>query len=341
LKQTSETALALILTAIVFALIYASPAAKAGAENGIAMCEQIIIPSLLPIMIITNIMLKSKAAGFFEILFGRVFVRLLKLPKTAVTPVIFGLIGGYPAGAVLTLEQYNSGLLEGSDAKRIMHFNLCGGVAFIINAVGGGYYKSINSGVFLYIITVSASFIIASVTAAFEKRTVSKKTKSAALSISDALCSAAEVSSRSVILMSAYIILFCAITGTVSVPFFIKPLLEITGGIFASGIRLPLPYCAFFLSFGGLCVHLQIAGILNQMHIKYFDFFIYRLAGGVLSYLLCRICLPLLPESAAVSANMAASVPFEFTEVNTALGIITMLGCAAIVLDIEGRKIKL
>ena len=305
------------------------------------MCEGIIIPSLLPILILTNTIIKSRACGFFEMVFGRFFRRVLHLPCSAVTPVVFGLAGGFPAGALLTLEKYRDGSLSCGDASRIMSFNFCGGVAFIISAIGGGYYKSIKAGVLLYIINILSSFIIASVGALSDKQSVGDSQSEERLSLSDAVCSAAETSSKSVIVMSAYIILFSAIIGIVRIQNYLMPVLEITNGIFSSGARLPLPYCAFFLSFGGLCIHLQLVGILSEMRVKYSKFFLCRLASGILSFFICKVYLMIFPESAAIFSSSASPAAFQFTEVNTALGIITMVGCAAIILDIENRKIKL
>ena len=340
MKKLNDTLLALILTALIFTLTAFSAKAKSGAVNGIEMCEGIIIPSLLPILIITNTILKSRAGRFFEMLFGDFFQKVLRLPRSAVTPVVFGLTGGFPAGAVLTLEQYKCGALSAAEADRIMSFNFCGGIAFIISAVGG-YYGNTKTGVLLFIINIVSSFIIAAAGAIFGKTEKCRNTSSECLSLSDALCSAAETGSKSVIIMSAYIILFSALMNIVKTPQALTPLLEITNGIFSSKEKLPLQYCAFFLSFGGMCIHLQLAGMLSEMGIKYARFFIFRLASGCLSYFICKAFLMVFPESAPVFASSSSAMPFQFTEVNTALGIITMVGCAAIVLDIENRKIKL
>ena len=339
MKRINDTAAALALTGLIFALTCFSESAKAGAQNGITMCEGIIIPSLLPVLILTNLILKSRASRFFETLFGRVFSAVFRLPRCAVIPVVFGLVGGFPAGAVLTSEQYKSGGISDDCARRIMRFNFSGGVAFTITAVGG-YYGSAKTGTVLYIINIISSLIIAGVSSLFAKKEKSATIKSTALPFSDALCRSAETASKSIILMSAYIILFSALVKLLPVPRWIYPLFEITGGIF-SGAKLPLPYCAAFLAFGGLCIHLQLIGMLREMKVRYFEFLIFRILSAVISFALCKVYLLIFPQSAEVFGSASAALPYQFTEVNAALGIITMLGCAAIVLDIENRKIKL
>ncbi|MBQ9518138.1 MAG: hypothetical protein IJR60_08695 [Eubacterium sp.] len=337
MKKISDAALAVMLTLAIALLTVLSPQAKAGAQSGISMCENVIIPSLLPVMMLANLLQKSSAAGVFELLLGRLFRRVLNLPESAVTPVIFGLIGGYPTGAVLTFEQYAAGRLTQQEARRIMRFNFSGGLAFTVSAVGG-WYNSTKTGVLLFIIIVLSDIIIA---LAFPRKGEASAAHSAELlPLSDALCSSAEVSSKSVILMSAYIILFCSLTGIAKPPQFLAPILEITSGIFTSTSRMPLPYCAFFLSFGGLCVHLQIAGLLAKMRVKYAEFLLCRVLAAVLSFALCAAYCKTFPQSVSVFSDSAGGVPLQFSQ-SASVGIIAMLGCAALVLDIESRKIRL
>ncbi|MBR3149003.1 MAG: hypothetical protein IKF64_02445 [Eubacterium sp.] len=330
---------AILLTSVIVFLIIMSPAAKEGALNGIQLCEGIIIPSLLPILIITNIILKSRAADVFEKLFGRLFEAVLRLPKSAVIPILFGLVSGYPAGAVLTAEQYRAGAITSDEARRIMHFNMCGGAAFIVSAVGG-FYGSAKIGFALYIINILSSVIIAFASAPFCKKAERKARSGSALSFSSALCTAAESSSKSVILMSAYIILFAAIMKVLPLPDALYPLFEITGGIFG-GEKIPLPYCAFFLQFGGLCIHFQLIGLLGEMKIKYIDFLVFRVLSAIISFVICKGYIALFPDSVQVFYNTNEAMSFQFTETGTAFGILAMLGCGALVLDIENRKIKL
>ncbi len=290
-------------------------------------------------MLLTNLLQKSGAVIVFERLFGGIFRRILRLPESAVTPVIFGLIGGYPAGAVLTFEQYKTGALTADEACKIMRFNLCGGLAFTITAVGG-YYGSIKTGALLYCASLFSSTVIAIFSAITSKSKSGTKSVSEPLPLSDALCKSAEASGYGIIIMSAYIILFCAIARVLSPPQFLTPLLEITSGIFTAKEKIPLPYCAFFLTFGGLSVHLQIAGMLAKMRVKYIGFLIYRTLGAVLSFGFCKAYCLLFPQSATVFSDSAVAVPFQFSE-SASFGILAMLGCAVLVLDIENRKIRL
>ena len=314
MKKYAQTTILFILSGIIIVLILFSKEAKAGAISGISLCENVIIPSLLPILIISN--------------------TLIRLKKSVFWAVLSGLISGYPSGAVLTDSLYSEGVINETEAKRIISFNFSGGCAFIISAVGTIIYKSTKAGLILFLSCTLSALIIA----LFQKPAfIFKKRKTAIkVSFNDALCGAVESSVKSLAIMCAYIILFSALLGIVNIPPFIIPLLEITNGICTT--KLPLPICAFFLSFGGLCVHFQLLTFLNRMKIKYYFFFIYRLLSACLSCFICRIILYFCGDSALASASLSPSLPFELSKLGGGLSMIMVIGCAVIVFDLENRK---
>ena len=323
--KKSESLISYILFCIIIVLIAFSPAAKAGAIKGINLCENIIIPSLLPILILSNtiITMKSKSAV-----------------KSA---VLLGLISGYPSGAALTRELYRNGHITSKQAERIMSYNFCGGCAFIISAVGGIIYKNIKAGIILYLSCVISSLIIAFVTKPFykSKEQICNKNTTRKKAFTTVLCESVEKSAKSLAVMSAYIILFSALMAVITIPDFIVPIIEITNGLCTSKALPPLPFCAFFLSFGGLCVHFQLFSFLTEMKINYSVFLLFRITAAVLSFLICKIIICFIPESALTSASLTPSLPFELSGLGTGLSSVMIIGCAVIIFDIENRKIQL
>ena len=285
MKKTADAIITIILCGIICILIVFSTTSREGAKEGIELCENIIIPSLMPILIISNIIIKSKGRLVFDKAFGFIFEKVFRLPRCSAAAVILGLTCGYPAGAVLTSDLHKSGAITDNDAKRIMRFNLCGGAAFIITAVGTVTIGSTKTGVILFLINIIAALLTAFITSLFEKR----MTKITNISndfplISDAVPDAVEAAIKSILNMSAYIILFSAASKIFSPPSSLMPLLEITDGICDTDKIPSLPYLAFFLSFGGLCIHLQLFGFLKQMKISYFDFLTHRMLCFIFTF---------------------------------------------------------
>jgi hypothetical protein len=316
MKKINQTIITATLFCIIIILIAFSKEAKQGAIEGINLCENIIIPSLLPILILSNTMVRLKSS--------------------TLSAVFFGLISGYPAGAVLTHSLYKEGLIDEKEAEGIMSFNFCGGCAFIISAVGSIVYKNIKAGIVLFACSVLSSLIIALI-----KRPVGIRKGASHMRFNDALCAGVESSVKSLAAMSAYIILFSSLMDIVKLPDFLIPALEITNGVCKIEKLLPLPFCAFFLSFGGLCVHFQLFTFLRDMKISYFSFIINRILGASLSYFICRIILHFSDDTSLVSANLSPSLPFEISKLGGGLSLVMIIGCAVIIFDLENRKMKL
>ncbi len=337
MKKISDTLGAFLLCAVIGILICFSKEARAGAVNGIGICENIIIPSLLPVLIICNLIINSRCKNAFDILFSGWFEALFNLPRRTACAVVLGLIGGYPAGTLLTHSLFEKGIINGDTARRIMRFNLCGGAAFIITAVGTACYGSIKTGLLLFTSNVISALICALI---FRGKSISFESKEIIPCAPNPLSAAAEKTVKALALMSAYIVFFSAVTGIVKLPRFLIPLFEITSGVCTPQRLLPLPYCAFFLSFGGLCVHLQLLGYLKDMGFKYIDFLIGRTMCATLSYAICRIFLMLFPDSVSVYNNISSPV-HQFTQGSLSLSAVMIIGCAVAVFDLENRKIKL
>lgn len=320
MKRLNQSIISFALFCIIIFLTLFSKEAKSGAIEGINLCENIIIPSLLPILIISN--------------------TIININKSPLAAIFFGLISGFPAGAVLTHSLYENKSITSDDAERIMSFNFCGGIAFIISAVGGIIYKSTKAGLILFSSCFLSALIIALFRFPFGSH-CNKSEMNKAPGFSDALCKGCESSVKSIALMSAYIILFSAVMKIVKLPPLLVPMLEITNGIGNNALLPPVAFCAFFLSFGGLCIHMQIFSLLNDMKIKYSVFLFYRLLSACLSYIICRIILHFSGDTSLVSASLSPALPFEISKLGSGLSAIMTVGCAVVVFDLENRKVKL
>ena len=184
-----------------------SSEAKSGAADGLGLCENIIIPSLLPILILVNIGVKSKTADVLKKIFGKLFEKVLKLPGCCAAAVIFGAIGGYPSGAILTEHLYKQGQIDSSTAARIMSFNFSGGIAFLITAVGTMRYNNTKIGVVFFAVSCISSLIICAASAFVNgKSPDNSSVMKNSLCFTDALVESVEAATKSIINMSAYII---------------------------------------------------------------------------------------------------------------------------------------
>ena len=70
--------------------------------------------------------MKSSANSVFIKIFGFLSRVLFNLPESSLSALLFGLVGGYPTGALLCDELFEAGEIDSNQAKRMMCFNFCG-----------------------------------------------------------------------------------------------------------------------------------------------------------------------------------------------------------------------
>ena len=341
MKKALEAAQSVGIFALIICFIVFSVRAKAQALEGMKLCLNVIVPTLLPILILTNTIIKSSSRVFLEAVFSPL-ARLLRLPKCACCALILGLIGGYPTGAILTNELFILHLIDRQTAKRLLRCSFCGGVAFIITAVGTIHLNSTKTGIIIYTVNVLSSIIICVADGIIHPNTnkITQEYSIGSQSFCDALINSIECSTKSVAVMCGCIVFFSAICGLVSIPPFAMPLIEITNGIFKFDGSIPLPYLCFFLSFGGLCIHLQILNVIKSTGIGYIDFFVHRVVGGLISYFLGKGYILLFNPNTEVFSNISQITP-RLNQINGSLSIILLASCIVIVVDLNNKKSKL
>ena len=219
----------LMLFSLIFILF--SKNARIGAYAGLKLALNTVTPSLLPLLIIFLTFMKSSANSVFIKIFGFLSRVLFNLPESSLSALLFGLVGGYPTGALLCDELFEAGEIDSNQAKRMMCFNFCGGCGFIITAVGSASFGNTKIGIMLFLSNVISSLIIGFALSFKEKR-IEKSTYSLTeyVPLGDALTLAAPKASQSVVVITAYIVLFSALSNIFKMPEPVLPLLEITNG---------------------------------------------------------------------------------------------------------------
>lgn len=326
-----------LLSTLSILLVTFSDLSKKGAIKGLNLCQGIIIPSLLPLLIMFNLILYSNSGRIIENFMSPLVTKIFKLPKCTSTSIIFGLIGGYPTGAILTNNLYKNDEIDKETGKRLLRFNINGGVAFIITAVGTIILKNKKAGVILYFSTTLASIIIALFDSIRYPKIKDKLPTFISLPFAQALNTSVENSLKAVLKMSCYIILFSSFNEIISFPKILTPFLEITNGITLLNNEINLETISFFLSFAGFCIHLQIFSIIKEFDMKYSEFLFYRIIHSFLSFFICHFLLKIFPLDITVFSNIS-EINYNFSYLNSSLSILMILGCGVLILDIEDKK---
>lgn len=115
-------------------LILDSKTALAGAQDGIFLCINSVIPSLFPFLVLSG-MLTSAVSGTKSPLL-RPMGRLLGIPHGFEGIFLTGIVGGYPVGAQSVHNAWKDGQLSKKEASRMLAFCSNAGPAFLFGILG-------------------------------------------------------------------------------------------------------------------------------------------------------------------------------------------------------------
>lgn len=135
----------------IICIVVFSRTAVNSALNGLILWSSIVVPSLFPFFVASDLMNSTgftRAAGS---LLEPVMRPLFNVPGCASFALALGVTSGYPVGAKLTADLRNDGSLSKHEAERLLAFTNNSGPLFIIGAVGTGMFGSPQTGVFLFV----------------------------------------------------------------------------------------------------------------------------------------------------------------------------------------------
>ena len=258
------------------------------ARSGMRLATEVILPSVLPFMILSDII--ATVIDFSQLRrAGALFERIFGLGGNALGAIVIGTLAGFPIGARMTAQAYESRALSKSEAERAVIISSTPSLAFVVSGVGGGMLGDVRMGLALYFSVVAASLLYGFLTRKKSVPTVSENPKRQKLDLSKSISSAASVCLgivASVTLFSVVTAILCEIIREGPLLSLILPFIEVSTAcarLCEMGDGFSLITVAFALGFSGLSVHLQIRSTLADTDLGYSRFLRGKLVVGVLS----------------------------------------------------------
>lgn len=269
---------------------------RQGVLEGLALCGELLIPSLFPFSVLANTLIRMGLAPWLE--------ERLRLPAVAV-PWLLGLLGGFPLGAQSLAALCRDGAVSRQEAIRASRWCNNGGAAFLMGAVGA-VLGSPGLGLLLFGIQILSSLTMALLFSvgkgsAGSCRRKPRRAQALTAALTGALGESALAMVRLCGSVCFFLALWRALEGLLPLDSF-SPLLrvlflgaaELSSGTAALGT---LPRDAAFVlaagltGWGGLCVHLQAADALCGEGLPIGPYLFGKLCQGLLS---CLLALGLL-----------------------------------------------
>ena len=280
--------------------------------DGMKRCVYSIIPTLFANSVICSIITRS---GIIRCLFSR-----LKQNGLAWELFILGNLGGYPIGAKLIRESVENNEISSKVGEKLLACCFSPGPAFCIGVIGRLVFKNQWLGVAVYLVNLAVNLIIF-VISSRNMRKVKSHYSTKNISTAEVIESV-NSAANSMISITAIIAIFSGITAIILNLFsFVKleyftPFLDITNIVSIKNISLP-ETCAL-VSFGGICIFAQIAGIIGgKLSLK-------RFAIMHLIRLPMNCCIGLLGELIIDRFGITASA-VQYSEANSFVPFICVI----------------
>ncbi len=149
-----------IFTLIVILIIALNPQKYSiVAFNGIEVWAKVLVPALFPFFVLTKLFSATNFLDDFTLIFKKPVKKLYNCPPCSSYIFFMSIITGYPVGAKLVSEFYNSGNLTKSEAIRTMSFCANSGPMFILGSVAIGMFSSPRMGYIMLISHIIGSLI--------------------------------------------------------------------------------------------------------------------------------------------------------------------------------------
>lgn len=293
-------------------LTHSQEAASFAAE-GFLLWYSKMIPSLLPFMILSGLMIRMGLSRQLGKWFQPILRPLLKCGSEVNYGVLMGFLCGFPVGARVAAQLYQENRINREEARFLLAFcNNIGPVyfcSFVLPLLGrrltlpyllGMYGMPLLYGMLLrrtLFKNLSGTALPFSSRHSLQTASLSKTTHFSELLLH--LDDAVQTGLKSIISLCGYMILFNLLNLVPqllmpSLSNWLAPLLEITGGLNQLGQRCPL-YSLLLLPFGGLSCIAQTYGMIHETDLPLGEYVIHKLILTALTglyYLFWRILAP-------------------------------------------------
>lgn len=285
------------------------------ALEGLLLWFNKVLPSLLPFMILINMLMQLDSIKIIGQHVTSITYKLWHLPGSVLFAFMMGLLAGYPMGARVIKELVNAKELTPEQGEHALCFcNNCGPL-FIVGTVGTVLLDNTKLGYFLLLIHILSALITSLLLRSFFSFSLARslphpKVIPSTKTLPTLFNEAVAQSMDTMTCIGGYIIFFSVLahllTDTKLLQWLLHlPLLgqaspelsqatltsflELSNGVNAlshTSSLYTLPLFAAALGFGGLCVFFQTLYILGDISFSTKPYFLSKCLQGIISFLL-------------------------------------------------------
>lgn len=140
---------AFIISLLALSLILNPQASFEASLRGLKMWWEIVFPSLLPFLIISELLIGFGVVAFIGVLLESLMRPLFRVPGVGGFVWAMGMASGYPSGAKLTVRLRKDNQITAYEAERLVSFTNSSNPLFIFGAIAVGFFHNAKVGIIL------------------------------------------------------------------------------------------------------------------------------------------------------------------------------------------------
>ncbi|MGM0837401.1 MAG: sporulation integral membrane protein YlbJ [Bacillota bacterium] len=140
---------AFIISLLALSLILNPQASFEASLRGLKMWWEIVFPSLLPFLIISELLIGFGVVAFIGVLLEPLMRPLFRVPGVGGFVWAMGMASGYPSGAKLTVRLRKDNQITAYEAERLVSFTNSSNPLFIFGAIAVGFFHNAKVGIIL------------------------------------------------------------------------------------------------------------------------------------------------------------------------------------------------
>lgn len=307
----------LLMSGFLFLLILRNPAAATGwVGEGLTLCARVVVPSLFPSLVLSELLVSSGAGEALGRLLGGVMRRVFGVSGAGAAAVCLGTLCGFPVGAGCAVSLYDRGVISREECQHLFTFVNNPGSAFLISAVGVSLFGSRRLGVVLWGLCLGSGLAVGFAAKFFLRgKGIPREHPHFPSGLhgggAGLFTGAVKKATEGMLTVCGFVLFFSAATGALDsvlgaagvgegVSALLCGLLELTGGM-ARAAALPrrevgLILTAALIGWSGLSVHGQVMSVGGGRGLSFRPYLLAKGAQGLLCGGLMALLLQVAPH---------------------------------------------
>ena len=278
-----------------------------GASNGLLLWFQIVLPTLLPFIILSNLLIHTNGVTYISAIVKPFVQRLFRVSDYGCYAVFVGFFCGYPMGAKVVADLIQTEKISQQEGQYLLSFCNNTSPMFIISFIVMQNLKNesllLGTLVILYLAPVVCSFLFRRLYK-IQTRMSSQKIHNHTFDFDFQIFDTCIMNGfETITKVGGYIILFSilfSLAKQLPLMWFL-PALEITCGVsHITSLGIPLailfPYVLALTSFGGFCAIAQTNSMIQDTKLSIVPYIIQKLITALVTSLLAMIYIQFIHQ---------------------------------------------